>query len=352
MKNVFFVVSYSHLGGAETRAIDIAINLKRNCIPVFIIYGKKNGKVQELLLENKIKFIERKPFNWISKLQGIDIIFSVIKEVFFILRKNYLYKPESIISFCADANVLVGCANIIIQNNKTYWCQVDDFIQWRWKRLFLFTIRNAKNVISVSNFITRQIKKKTGREKGIITIPNSINPSLLKIDKVNCAKVRLSVVGHINKIKNQGFVIKVISDMMAQNILTNIELNIFGAISDSNYWNEIKVNEEWFHYKGYKTKNEVYNNTDILLIPSLTESFSLVLHEGNFFNLNIICSDIEIFKETAISGLNYFKLNDAKDFENNLLIVIEKFKKNNKENNINYTKKYNDYIDSYRKILI
>jgi glycosyltransferase involved in cell wall biosynthesis len=351
MKKVLFVISYSHLGGAETRAVDIAVNLKNNCVPVFIIYGKKEGAVQKILNENSIAYIERDAFNWKSNFRRLDVLYRLFIEVIFIIRTYYYHKPKRLISFCADANIFVSFANLFLQNKNTYWCQVDDFIQWRWKRLFLFGIRKSKNVIAVSEFITRQIKIKTGRDKNIITIVNSINPALLEIEKKHSEKFRLSVVGHINKIKNQGFVINAIADMIKRNKIDNIELNIYGMISDSSYWNEIKVDEDWFFYRGYQSKNEVYNNTDVLIIPSLSESFSLVLHEGNFFNLDILCSDITVFRESGIDDLHFFQLGNIADFELSLLSIIANRNPFNERKRTDYNKKYSDYITYYRKIL-
>ncbi|MDD3003991.1 glycosyltransferase [Flavobacterium sp.] len=352
MKNVFFILSYSHLGGAETRAIDIALHLKNNCIPIFIVYGKPNGKVQYILDENNIIYIERLPFNWKSKYKGLDVIFRLFLEMKFIIKKYYYYRPYSMISFCADANIFLSLANIFIQNKNTYWCQVDDFIQWRWKRIFLYAIKNSKNVISVSNFITRQINSKCGTLKKIITIPNSINPTLLYVNKKTSEKIRISIVGHINRIKNQGYAIQAIEELILENRLTDVELNLYGMISDTNYWKEIKIKKDWFFYRGYQSKNEIYNNTDILLIPSLSESFSLVLHEGNFFNLDILCSNIDVFKETTVPDLIFFELDDKEDLKKAIVSKIFCARENKKNNKIDYIKKYNEYVNHYREILI
>src|SRR6478609_335594 len=119
MKKILFVLSYSHLGGAETRAVDLAIKLKKECTPVFIVYGCKNDKVQKVLHEQNIKFIDRAKFNWNHPKGVFFLIFLLLNEVFFLVKTYVSVRPYSMISFCADANILVYCANLITRNERT-----------------------------------------------------------------------------------------------------------------------------------------------------------------------------------------------------------------------------------------
>lgn len=354
MKKVFFILSYSHLGGAETRAVDIAINLKDSCTPIFIIYGKKNGDVQAILDKNNIFYKERIPFNWKSKWRGLDIIFRLFFEALFIIKIYLQYRPKSMISFCADANIIVSFSNLFIQHEKTYWCQEDDFIQWRWKRLFKWCIKNSKNVIAVSCFIEKQILNKTKtRKSDIIIIDNSIDVSLLTIKKIESKFIRFSVIGHINKIKNQGFVIENIGSFIKHSESKNIELNIYGSISDLEYWKTIQKNEKWLKYRGYQSKNDIYNNTDIVIIASTTEASPLVLLESDYFNLPILCSNIPAFASLKNKNIYFFELNDNKSFNAQLQVIIQ----NEIKKNIFFDKKeiyeraYKKYINTYLELL-
>src|SRR5690606_31349522 len=248
MKKTLFILSYSHFGGAETRAVDLAVNLRKSIIPVSIVYGKENVDVQKQLEQQGIKVFSRKKFNW-NYLSRFTLYIKFLEEVLYLLSVYLKIRPYSMISFCADANIFLFFLNKIVMKKKTYWCQVDDFLQWRWKRIFLYAIRNSQNVITVSDFITDQTERKTVRKKSrIITIPNRINPSNLIIDKKQSSLIRISVVGHINSNKNQGYVIQAVKRLINKENIRNIELNLYGHITESSYWNLIKVDEDWLKY--------------------------------------------------------------------------------------------------------
>src|SRR5690606_39012443 len=192
MKKTLFVLSYSHLGGAETRAVDLAINLKNSLIPVFVVYGKPNGDVQKVLGEKGISCITRKKFSW-NRKSKLSLLWALFSETVFLLKIYVKERPASVISFCADANIFVFLMNCIVRNKKTYWCQVDDFLQWRWKRLLQFSARKSVCMIAVSEYIAEQITRKTGRKPDRITmIPNRINPNKLKKDKTKSSQIRIS----------------------------------------------------------------------------------------------------------------------------------------------------------------
>lgn len=352
MKKTLFILSYSHFGGAETRALDLAVNLRKSIVPVFIVYGKENGDVQQKLEQQGIKVFSRKKFNW-NYSSRYTLYIKFIEEVLYMLRMYLKIRPYSMISFCADANIFLFFLNKIVRKKKTYWCQVDDFLQWRWKRIFLYAIRNSQNVITVSDFITDQTERKTGRKKSrIITIPNRINPFNLIIDKIASSIIRLSVVGHINSNKNQGFVIEAVEKLIQKEHISNIELHLYGHITDNTYWNLIKNDENWLKYRGYHDKNYIYNNTDIIIIPSKSEASPLVLREAMYFGIPILCSDIPTFKKASVSHLKLFDLENENDLVVKLKETILAYEENKFDLSKHYENKYNEYLEQYKNLLV
>jgi glycosyltransferase involved in cell wall biosynthesis len=352
MKKTLFILSYSHFGGAETRAVDLAMNLRDSLIPIFIVYGKKNGDVQKRLKQHEIEVYSREKFNW-HYSSRYKFYVRLVNEVFYLLKIYFKIKPFSMISFCADANIFLFFLNTIVRRKRVYWCQVDDFLQWRWKRIFLYAIRHSQNVIAVSEFITEQTDLKTGRNKSrIITIPNRINPSTLIIDKIPSSIIRISVVGHVNPNKNQGLAIQALKRILEKENIRNIELNIYGHVTDNSYWDLIKVNENWLKYRGYHDKNYIYNNSDIIIIPSKSEASSLVLQEAMYFGISILCSDIPIFKKINAPCVRLFELDNNDDLVVKLREVILASEKSKFNLGINYENKYYEYLEQYKNLLV
>lgn len=352
MKKTLFVLSYSHLGGAETRAVDLAINLKNSLIPVFVVYGKPNGDVQKVLGEKGISCITRKKFSW-NRKSKLSLLWALFSETVFLLKIYVKERPASVISFCADANIFVFLMNCIVRNKKTYWCQVDDFLQWRWKRLLQFSARKSVCMIAVSEYIAEQITRKTGRKPDRITmIPNRINPNKLKKDKTKSSQIRISVVGHINPNKNQGFVIEAVRGLLMNNTHTNMELNLYGHITDTSYWNSINTEDVWLNYRGYKDKNYIYNHTDLVVIASHSEASSLVLQEALYFGLTVLCADLPVFKFHQSPQIKKFSLTSPENLTRLLQEVLLDFREDNQDKTAEYQEKYEEYISAYKELLM
>ena len=114
----------------------------------------------------------------------------------------------------------------------------------------------------------------------VIYIPNFFIPQQLLIPQKSHFK-RISVIGSIQKRKNQLDAIKAIELLGDYNVI----LQIYGNGENSPYGKELqeyirrrKLTGKVF-FKGIATEAEIYENTDIVLLPSLHEGFGYILLE-------------------------------------------------------------------------
>jgi len=105
----------------------------------------------------------------------------------------------------------------------------------------------------------------------------------------------IGIVGVIMSIKKQDFAIKIFEECYEKN--NNLRLNIYGAISDHNYYlsllNNIKSNElsNVVTFLGYKSTTEIYNEIDILISCSKDEAFGRTLIEAMSYKIPVLAKN-------------------------------------------------------------
>lgn len=105
--------------------------------------------------------------------------------------------------------------------------------------------------------------------------------------------IKISIVGYIKRLKNQHVMLDALKQLRAEG--HDCILNLYGSVSDNEYHNEllelIKAkdlgNSIVFH--GYiKDKEQIYQNTDILVSCSFHEGFGLSLIEAMAYKIPVI----------------------------------------------------------------
>lgn len=127
----------------------------------------------------------------------------------------------------------------------------------------------------------------------ISIIYNGFNDNRIKPNDTKHDTTRISIIGYIKRLKNQGILFKTIKDLRQEGY--NCELNLFGAIADLEYYNQLKKEaqtlgiEHEVHFNGFVTnKDFIYNNTDILVSCSYQEGFGLSIIEAMAYHIPTI----------------------------------------------------------------
>lgn len=194
-----------------------------------------------------------------------------------------------------------------------------------------------EKVPRVNNIIVNKIKQRWTNNKHSIVV-------------VGCA-------GMIHPNKRQDYFIKIAELIIKKN--KNIRFVLLGDIIEGyeKYYKKIlssiiKINLEdtYFFYEGFK--EEIINwiaALDIIVIPSVYETLSLVLQESMKLGKAIIASDIEPLKSFIKNDFNGYLIpkNDINKFAQTILELV-KDKKKRKAISINAKKSYKN-IFNYKK---
>lgn len=144
--------------------------------------------------------------------------------------------------------------------------------------------------------------------------------------------VKISVIGTITKNKSQLSVIKALRNINENLKNKNVILNIFGNVQDDLYYD--KLNEfiqhhnlcgNVFFHGEVKDINEIYAETDIVIVASKDESFGMVTIESFAFKKPVISTDnsgsLELIKDNY-NGLIY-PYGDISCLQKKILFLIE-----------------------------
>ena len=162
-------------------------------------------------------------------------------------------------------------------------------------------------------------------------IYNPVEIPKIKIQKYNKNKKEMifGFVGRIEKAKGIEFLL----DNFSRLKLENVKLFIYGKGLTKEYENEIKQKYEsnQIIFKGFKKPEEIYNEIDILIVPSLwNEPFGRIVPEANSYEVPVLVSNRGGLPELVEEGKNGYVFDPDKegDFEEKLKKIIE-MKKNN-----------------------
>lgn len=219
-----------------------------------------------------------------------------------------------------------------------------------------FSLRKADKIVAVSKFTKKEIVKyykiKTDKIKviynggggGFLNNENIDKKTILK--KIGVKKPYLFYIGTHQPRKDLPTLMEAFFALKKEDVsFEDLKLVIGGKLKAHNYdaridesLNKIKQNLEYEKYfndlifTGYLEDNErdvLFQEAKAFVFPSLYEGFGLPLIEAMNFDIPVICSDIDCFKEIGADAVKFFKAGDSKDLKNKLNEIL----KNKKEIN-------------------
>lgn len=217
-----------------------------------------------------------------------------------------------------------------------------------------FSLKKANKIIAVSKFTKKEIVKyykiKTDKIKviyngggeGFLNNENINKKTILK--KIGVKKPYLFYIGTHQPRKDLPTLMEAFFALKKEDVsFEDLKLVIGGKLKAHNYdaridesLNKIKQNLEYEKYfndlifTGYLEDNErdvLFQEAKAFVFPSLYEGFGLPLIEAMNFDIPVICSDIDCFKEIGADAVKFFKAGDSKDLKNKLNEIL----KNKKE---------------------
>ena len=122
----------------------------------------------------------------------------------------------------------------------------------------------------------------------------------------------VAVPARINREKNQGFLISELkkSDFCISGF--NIWVLLYGEVDDSEYFKAlVSDGGSRVTYKGVDSISNIYNESDLVCLPSVFEGTSNVVLEAMVSRKNFLCSDIKANTDIPVSQENIFSLDEG-----------------------------------------
>ncbi|MDU3804003.1 glycosyltransferase family 4 protein [Paraclostridium bifermentans] len=275
MYKVSIITEYSGLGGGETSLLNLCSKLREN-IDVQVITmtkGKLNYRLNELDIENIS--INYKKLIRSGKLKNLMENLRVVSEsrILILNSKSCIY--------------LVPFIKYINRNLKIIYIEHSNWTKFKYIELFLF--KKINKILCVSNAVEENLNKQL-KLNNCLHYPLSIDCRDKKIKfKDDDGYIKVAMIGRFQEIKGQDLFVEI-----AYNLKDNYRYKFyiiggkpFGTTEEMEYENSIikKINN--YGLKNISMLGErndiddlLESEIDLLLIPSLNESFGMVALEA------------------------------------------------------------------------
>lgn len=248
---------------------------------------------------------------------------------------NFIKKqPNSIlINLCnlapiATKNQIITIHDLAFMINKSWFSKS---FQTAYNFIIPKIAKNSRTIITVSETIKKEIVEKLNvSPQKVHVLYNKVSNELVNSTptkpNINIdSKSYYLMVGSVNPRKNFEFVNSIFSSR-----LKDKNLIIVGAKHAS--FNQTNINEvaNNIQYLSNINPNELswlYQNCLGFINPSFYEGFGIPNIETMYFQIPLLCSDINVFREVCGDYASYFKLGDTDDFIQQLNLLETNFDK-------------------------
>lgn len=197
--------------------------------------------------------------------------------------------------------------------------------------LFNYSCRVSEKLFTVSNWSSTEIQKhcKHNLKDKLYLIPNICNKEFITKDIPNWLnrENRIILVTGAHPQKNLTFFLDCFMELRGK-IKLDIEVDIVGVNNNELDKKYNSIERLKFHGKVSQSYLlSLYDNSKLLVMPSLFESYSIPLLEAKYRGLYILSSDGGATKEVASSYAYFFQSNNKFDFKIKflkLLSIIDK----------------------------
>ena len=275
---VALLTEYRHIGGGEINLLELAAELSRAINVILLCSGSLHKEaLKRRICTNNIDLTGRR---WIK---GIPIVG--------MNRSLNLAIDGCDILHAYSVNILpriIVCPKPIVWTNHGHWEKPTGL---RARVISHF----VDHVVTVSNDVHKKATAITTNKSNIplgVKIKQHNNIKFPEFSSHNTFKILC--VGRFQDIKGQDLLIKALRELVkCYDISTNIELNFVGAVNGNNardqrYFDEVKrlaatisASNLRIFFHGFQTEiSDYYGKTNIVVIPSRYESFSMVAVEA------------------------------------------------------------------------
>lgn len=247
-------------------------------------------------------------------------------------------------------------AKTIIQVHGNYIEEVDNL------SLLEGYMSYVDHIQTVSKDMKVDLEKILPNESEKIICIHNITRPVKNLRKVKSSYKRISIVGSIQKRKNQLDAIRMLSCIQDQNVI----LQIYGHSLKKEYISRLNLAisnlglENRVVFKGVASEREVYENTDIVVMTSEHEGYPYIFFESAVYSVPIISYDFKYGAKEFSQNNENGCLTNMGDYKRMAEIVEELFNNSNlysKVVNVNqqfFEREYSEasIVDSYLSLFV
>lgn len=370
MKVVFVTQPWDGIGSGSSLGILTCNLINRIPAETDVIIAAKNGRCEtparniryiylnykiDKLIEKLLKAVEKPGFFNKKSNPHFSSVFYYFFYIFVLSLKLKNEKPDIIHIYNFSQFVPVirffnPAAKIILNMHCEWLSQIS-------RKKISKRLENTDLVIGCSNYISRKISERFPeyRDK-IITVPNATDPYTARRKRDSQDKTkRILFVGRISPEKGIHTLIEAFN--IVENKIPDSRLDLIGSIKtipldfiigmDQNnevqkltrfygkesYFSQLEkmINQtayskvKFHNHKNREELEDFYNNADIVVNPSLSESFGMAVIEANSFGVPVIVTKTGGMDELVENGKNGFKVSpsDPEKLADKILLLLE-----------------------------
>lgn len=229
-----FLITGMPMGGAERVMATLANEFVAKGHQVRLVTLKK--AISAYKLDERIEFIggnsEATSSNYI--VRKIQTIYAAIKSIIFYRRQLKEYKPDMILSFLTNTNLLAVINNLI--SLKKYPVIISERCDPRTRSKLLIKLCNkvyplADSIVCQSKVIENYFLEQNSKSKTTV-IANPINEECINKKDISKRQKKIVAVGRLNNQKNYDLLIDAFSDI--EKDYPNHKLEIYGQGPEKN----------------------------------------------------------------------------------------------------------------------
>lgn len=236
-------------------------------------------------------------------------------------------------------------------------CMSSDFLKKRFEYL-TETAKKSDYILATSNYLKNTIVMNGFPEEQVVVNENGLIKNLAPKPKRTKDKIVFTYLGGEWPLKGINAIAEAFMFIGADD---RYEARLYGALNYFRYNNIRKHNSIKLLPKFDNDQlNDVLSDSDVVIVPSIRESFSLVTREAFLCDVPVICSDCGGAPEIVEDGVNgfVFKAGDDRELARRIRFFldhpekIEEFKKNiNKDKIVSIEQQSDELINIYKKVI-
>ncbi len=328
MKKILFVFSELFYGGAETQFRELVTRIDKQLFQCTVVISGTQSK--NIKTESDIRFVQNHPEINFYFLKNIRIPRGVLNKLSVFLQfhrqmATIMKKESPDIVLCYSGIELTGCYLYRNCGAKVIFSERESGNRGYIKLLrYRFFFQGVDKIVCNSLDAKRYYETKNIKS---IYIPNGIK-YYEPFEPYTDADFHITVPARIAKVKNQELVLK--AAVILNKKGRTVKISCIGKQEDKTYLSELKkfVVENALkkqieflefsdHIKG------IYQNTNLVILPSRMEGFTNVLLESYMFGRICLVSDIVMNRDVANKSQRFFSPDDEEELSRKIEEIMD-----------------------------